>query len=809
MRSHTTQVQASEDDCQGPENSGKGVKASGEEEGPACQPCRKKKAKCSRQQPCSNCMRFSIECVYDDRKVKPGLRTGAVENLTQRVATLENMFLGQGILWQQVFNCLNAVQTQTSTNGTSPQDAHVINEETLKECTTRLKSTLSSLPLNLGDTEAPLSSPLKRRRTSSTVHEELPPKPSRVNHDDGKELPPDDLIDALVEIYFTNIHPWIPILHVRQFRERMKDPTQRKKLETIFHAIVSLCARFSDDPRLASAEMRTQYSKKSRNTVILQSMESFSVENLQALVICAFDTIGSGRGPSAWSIVGSMTRTVEQLQLSVEDEDTSQSAEFLIKRMAFLPPAKSWIEREERRRVFWNVFLMDRFCSIATGWNFSLTSADVRRRLPCEGALWEEGKPLTTPTPYFGVADTSSGCTTLPTRRPELEDQASIGGFAYCIEASESLSLVTSFFLRHAVNVSNVREVQMWLVRFKELDLRLIQWKTFLPEQWREACALNADGVLDPNLTLAHITHNTAVGLLHQGIAYPSPEWQASPIRLPSVSSAETCMAAATEVAIIADEYLQDSKIPTNPQFAFCLFICGRMLLAHALHYNMAVPPELDSLMRSLKEISRRWNGPHAQGPGNRADNLASKFATRLEDARNQGPHTLDIRQAAYSEEQSHPSINNSIERRKELRSTNLSALSANSNPPQINGSLSHVVAHAQFTNTHQLDGGNMNIIEQEGSPDSISLAFPPLPLAFQPHCTGGNNTRIQSPVLSNAQLYPNNGETDYSGFGNLQESGTTAFSGTGNGYEDLSSFFDYSFLPTQRISMFSGRNNG
>jgi hypothetical protein len=219
-------------------------------------------------------------------------------------------------------------------------------------------------------------------------------------------------------------------------------------------------------------------------------MESFSVENLQALVICAFDTvgptkratiyltrlqIGSGRGPSAWSIVGSMTRTVEQLQLSVEDEDQPRAAELLIKRMAFLPPATTWIEREERRRVFWNVFLMDRFCSIATGWNFSLTSADVKRRLPCEGALWEEGKALQTPTPYFGIADKSSGGGALPTRRPELDDQASLGGFAFSIEALESLSLVTTFFLRHELDVSKVQDVQMWLMRFKELDLRLVQ----------------------------------------------------------------------------------------------------------------------------------------------------------------------------------------------------------------------------------------------------------------------------------------------------------------------------------------------
>jgi hypothetical protein len=59
--------------------------------------------------------------------------------------------------------------------------------------------------------------------------------------------------------------------------------------------------------------------------------------------------------------------------------------------------------------------------------------------------------------------------------RPEEEDQDSIGGFAYCIEATESLSLVTSFFLQQAVDVTKIHEVQVWLMRFKELDLRLIR----------------------------------------------------------------------------------------------------------------------------------------------------------------------------------------------------------------------------------------------------------------------------------------------------------------------------------------------
>ena len=33
-----------------------------------------------------------------------------------------------------------------------------------------------------------------------------------------------------------------------------------------------------------------------------------------------------------------------------------------------LPPARSWIEAEERRRTWWVVFLADRYLTSATGW---------------------------------------------------------------------------------------------------------------------------------------------------------------------------------------------------------------------------------------------------------------------------------------------------------------------------------------------------------------------------------------------------------------------------------------------------------
>lgn len=386
-----------------------------------------------------------------------------------KTATLENMFLGQGLLWQQMWKSLNPDGDSYSGY---PPSSH--NSTSMQNQVTGLKQTLSSLAA------AQDESPSRRRRGASGDSAGMSPV---TVHSGDTSLPPDDLVDSLIEIYFETVHPWIPMLHVRQFRASLSSPSQRRRMTTILHAIVSLCIRFSRDPRLdENPELRTTYASRSRQAVILQSMESFSVENLQALIICAFDTIGSGRGPSAWSIVGSMTRTVEQLRLSVEDEDhqhpSSSSSRTLIRRMAFLTPSTSWREVEERRRVFWNVFLMDRFCSITTGWNMSLTSADVKRRLPCEGALWEEGEPLKTPTPYFGVADQSYNHfnSTLPAARLEgEEEQASLGGFAYCIEATESLGLVTSFFLQHEIDVNNRHDVQRWLMRFKQLDLRLVQ----------------------------------------------------------------------------------------------------------------------------------------------------------------------------------------------------------------------------------------------------------------------------------------------------------------------------------------------
>lgn len=186
-----------------------------------------------------------------------------------------------------------------------------------------------------------------------------------------------------------------------------------------------------------------------------------------------------------------------------------------------------------------------------------------------------------------------------PENRPV--DVSTIGSFAYCVEATESLNRVVKFFLQRPVDFQSRHHFSAWLTRFKELDLQLIQyashklysdvvfqtltsfsWKMFLPRRWKDSNISKEPAFvhMDPNLTLAHITHNTSMILLHQSIAYPHASIQEK-VRLASTASAETCQLAASETANIVQKYLQYTPFVglVNHQFSLCTYLSARVIL--------------------------------------------------------------------------------------------------------------------------------------------------------------------------------------------------------------------------------------
>ncbi|KAH7159461.1 hypothetical protein B0J13DRAFT_108654 [Dactylonectria estremocensis] len=645
---------------------------------PSCESCRKRKLKCSRRKPvCSNCERLDTLCVYELKRNKPGLKSGAVEGLNRRLELVEQVLFNQ----------------DDHNGGHSPQGSNPTPEQQSPRTSFQKDDSLRSTPVvealsTLAQEIRHLSSVFSHQpRPPPSAHhphqeEEFsssrPPKRRRLDdpcaeslsnsHEDANQLLGDesdsfnhlvghDLLPALLDCYFQRVQPWIAVLHEANFRLKLQKPGGLKRLSVIIHAITVAALHFvrRHEQPLSPTEVSAQQ-KKSRTCIALTAMNELSVENMQALIILVFTDIGNGNSHKAWATVASLSRSVEYLQLSVESEGRQKRAAIL-RPLPSLSEPKSWVEEEERRRVFWNVFMLDRFCSVATGWNTSLTAADVCRRLPVCGGLWYKSTPAQ--TPYFGIWDRSAAkmgnsITFLPAHYPspthsnntELNDggtpaarssgsttqtidMTNVGALAYNIESLESLSRINAYFLQQNVDFSDRKEVSSWLTRFKELDLRLVHWKMFLPQQWQDSgiSRETMPGVMDPNMTAAHATHNTSMILLHQRIAYPSAEL--ADLKLPTFCSAETCQGAAIETATITRKYLDSSPKDTlvSPQLALAAFVSARVLLIHSRFYGTTLINDFWILVENLKEMSTRWtNDSIAQ-----RQSIFGQFALRLQ----------------------------------------------------------------------------------------------------------------------------------------------------------------------------------
>lgn len=273
---------------------------SAEEHVPACVRCRQRRAKCSREQPCAECARSNSECIYNERRFARGLRIGAVEQLSNRVEALENMFLGQGMLWQKIWQSLQSqnprLDFDSSTNGFARELEDLASKKTeLKATLLRTERSVSSFK----NAEEDKHQDKRRKRDNGSITDS--DRSSDV--DNGRPgvrtedqpiveatLPPDDIVDELVKFYFASVHHWIPILHVQRFQEQIRDAQGRRQADLILRAIIATCVRFSSDSRLDD-RLKSQMARTNRQIVILRAMESFSVESLQALVIVAFETV--------------------------------------------------------------------------------------------------------------------------------------------------------------------------------------------------------------------------------------------------------------------------------------------------------------------------------------------------------------------------------------------------------------------------------------------------------------------------------------------------------------------------------------
>ncbi|PNH60202.1 hypothetical protein VD0002_g7408 [Verticillium dahliae] len=258
-----------------------------------------------------SCQGCQSPCIYDLKRNKPGIKPGAVGSLSRRLAeVLENTLLKQ--TERGACGCAQGDRHSAEPTGEAPnvlgvlsllaQELHKLNAQTrppppiaealVPSPSVSQGSSRIAVDGHAFSAESP-GRPRKRRRVDSCGNPTIELTFALEDLENiCTNLPPPALLEDVINAYFGLIQPWIPMIHETQFRARIHDPGQLPGLVVLLHAMVVAALRFVDSAGigLPQAELKTR-ATRSRNIVMLTAMDHLSVENLQALLIVAFNDV--------------------------------------------------------------------------------------------------------------------------------------------------------------------------------------------------------------------------------------------------------------------------------------------------------------------------------------------------------------------------------------------------------------------------------------------------------------------------------------------------------------------------------------
>lgn len=445
-------------------------------------------------------------------------------------------------------------------------------------------------------------SPAHTQLTSPHSAATIPPPASAQQHGEGAaSLPPYDLLYTLVDLYFRHVNVWLPLLDKKSTLDTLFGPSPLAEADRVMlHAIVAVSLRFSKDPRL-SLEARQHYHDVSKQKVQLFGLENSSIRALQALVILALDVTGSANGPPGWNLLSLISRSVIQLGLSVEA--TSSLAAPLYPsiatlRASVLPDSRSPIEDEERRRLFWAVYMLDRYATVATAFEFALDDKEVDRRLPCRDEIFAANKPVE--TQWFR----QSGQNRYSTNIMDVH-----GHFAYHCELLGILGRI-HLFLKRPIDIGSLADVEQWQGTYRALDSELNAWHFGLPDDFANITRLMKTSTPSKPQQCGWIALHAAYAFttirLNSSAAYPA---QSSPIFSSSYSAMQRCLSAVDNMRQLC-QFVKVSGFldKLGPPFAFSAWVSARVALVHGSIMDHEIDPDIDYFVTLLGEMGQYWD---------------------------------------------------------------------------------------------------------------------------------------------------------------------------------------------------------
>ncbi|UKZ78620.1 hypothetical protein TrVFT333_006366 [Trichoderma virens FT-333] len=457
----------------------------------ACEICKMKKSRCDSGRPqCDTCRRKGLTCVYRE-KGQPGLRPGYGKAIEQRLTLLEN---NVDKINQSIQDVLNYVRTESVAKATVPMADDNVGDsafESIDKTSHSAQDALSPVhrdmvantPLPSADNIIPTTRTINEPQVwsvsqqlpeansldstpANTVINQLPP--SQVLNNIGSGLPSQEVMQELVELFFDLVYPWAPLFFKPSFTANMYAPER----QILLHGIVLVAFRFwrKPDPPL---EARETFVKASRDYILLKSIDTCTLISTQALTLLAIDTIAEGQGPRTWNVMSLLVTAAKHLGLSkspslssvetntplVRNEDPDEGLD------------SSVVETEERRRLFWVIYSIDRLSSVSHGQPGGTDTRSIRLPYPANDEDWGQSVP----SEWFQAMG--------PIKQLQGYNNGNL--WRHYIDLLALLDRSNQLLIQ-PVNYSLPAHCQEWQSSFRRLDINLATWFENLSREVRE-----------------------------------------------------------------------------------------------------------------------------------------------------------------------------------------------------------------------------------------------------------------------------------------------------------------------------------
>ncbi|KAG5659594.1 hypothetical protein KAF25_002153 [Fusarium avenaceum] len=310
----------------------------------ACTICARRKVKCDKQLPCSNCRKAQTQCSYEAPQPPKPRKRAADEDLLARIAQYEQLMRENGIDYTQHANVwVPSTLTPKSEKAASVVDELPAAEETELCLWSRLSPELKYPPLlSLRHRDDPYLHPLPPLHTmlfdcEARVHE-LHPEPKQIYF--------------LWQKFVDAINPLIKIVHVPTLQKRILDAVWdpiniSKPLAALMFSIYTISVTaMSPEECMASfnQERGTLLTRYRSGTVRALAEADFlstrDLEVLQALVLFVF---ANPESEIASTLTATAIRISQIMGLHKVDSDTKLS----------------FFEKEMRVRIWWQIKGLD------------------------------------------------------------------------------------------------------------------------------------------------------------------------------------------------------------------------------------------------------------------------------------------------------------------------------------------------------------------------------------------------------------------------------------------------------------------